>query len=666
MHHALQNLESHALKDAAAKHGGIADTDEKDLKKAVTEARKIASSWGWKIANKQNCPLLHKKPNKGWEVMDYWVPRQVALTMWRQSEACKMLVSAIESEYSDERYYENVLSSLQCVSKEYREMIRSLPGWEWHPPEVELSGDHPWHTVAATYCKLDTLRSVVLYRLFKAELLKANLWHQYLEFLISAEMTYRMEDNGLEYNSALGQKELHRYIHATEDAKTATGFALSKLYPFNPASPIQVRSILYGRDSGCFGLPVTRRTVNKKNPDAAGSPTIDKDFLSDVIGFSRPDNAKDLVPPIWHREAESFSTYRDRMDQWHDRLVAASYDDRAKINQLYAFCCSLMMYKKLGINVNQIKAFERRKTSLDSTTGFATLFHELNPWGTNTTRLSGSNPNGQNVSKGGKAKKSVTHLFDTKQTLRILFGPSPGREWWNCDYTQLQLVIFAFMAKDEGLISAVLRGQDFHDIMARTIFGLVVDPDAPGYAERPPTDDERGIAKNVVFGFLFGAQEAKINQTCGMPGLYDILCNKLPNVVAHLDRMEWQVRNKGYVYTMGGYRLYVSEDKPYAGNVYAVQGTEGEIGKRATYGCQDYLDRRVKNRRDLYITLPLHDELDFSATRGFGQYHISNLCQIMEDAAESYGVMAKVKPKLCLESWASGDECSFDEEVPTT
>ena len=646
MHHCLHNGESHALKDAAAKHGGIADSDEKDLKVATKAARKIAEGWGWKIASLKACPLLHRRPQKGFEVMDYWVPRQVAQEMWCSSAAGKQ--------------YLMVRSSGPGYAAQAVTEAKALEGWEWRPPSEDYSGHHPWYTVAGHYNRLDTLRSVHLFRIFKEQLIAENLWEIYQEFLISSYMTFIIEEPGLEFNYRLAKKALPRYVELAEDAKEAVSYSISPLYRINPDSPDQVRRQIYG-PSG-FGMPVTRRTVNKKNRDATGQPTIDKDFLSDIIGKCAPDDPALLAAPRWVRGVTSYDEYQEQLYKWHYDISAGSWTkNRGRVNQLYAFCASILMYKKSNINARQVRSFIKRARYLDEATGFATLFHNLNPWGTGTTRLSGSDPNPQNISKGGKSKKSVAQLFKDKQTLRVLFGPPPGREWWNCDYTQLQLVIFAFMCKSARLIELVLSGQDFHDAMARIIFDLPTDPAHPDFIRLAPTDDQRGIAKNVNFGFLFGAQAAKIEQTAGMPGLYAILENRLPEAIDFLEKMEWEVRHRGYVRTMGGYKLYVPEETPYAGSVYAIQGTEGEISKRATYGCQDYLDRRVPNRRDMYITLPLHDELDFSSNRGFGERHIGSLCTIMEDAAESYGVQVKVSPKYCAESWASGVVWEFDD-----
>lgn len=669
MHHALNNRESHTLKDAAAKHGGIPDTDESDLVTAVKQARHEASLLGWAVASKVTCPQVKKAPKKGWGVMDYWVPRQLALHYWRTSEAYEY-ISAIKPRPLGG----DGGPTLIFFNKQDRLKVTRMQGWEWRPPELEIDvvTCHPWHTLCATYCKLDTLRSVTLYQVFRDELFKRNLWDQYMEHRLNTVMSYRIEDHGVDFNADKAKKVKAAFEADASYTKQCAGYTLSPIFPFNPNAHDRIRSVLYDPEPKGFHLPVSRLTKSKPKPGRTatpGRPTTDKDFLAHVIGSIAksipcltPERSADLAPPTYIKEDSML--WRRNMKDWHKSMAQDEEFGRAK--QLYMFCASLLQFSKSNKAISQIDSFLLAALNYDESTGFATLFPSINPYGTKTTRQSSSNPNGTNISKGGKSKESVAHLFKIKRTLRMLFGPRPGYEWWSVDYTQIQLVIFAFLCKDDRLIAAVLRGDDFHATMARIIFGHSTDPSDPRYDDFDPKHnsahaEQRDLAKNVNFAFLFGAQETKIELTAGMPGLYDILCNRLPAVIGFLDRMEWEVIRNGYVFTAGGYRLYVDKDKAYSGSVYAIQGTEGEIVKRATYGVQHYFDRRDVSSQ-IHVSLPVHDELNFNTRLGYGQRHISPICSIMEDAAQSFGFPCKVTPKLCVDSWAKGEEWKFEEE----
>lgn len=690
MHFTLANQESHALKDAGAKHGGITNTDETDLKADVDVARKEAASLGWKIASKATCPQVTKAPDKGWGVMDYGLPRQLALYYWRTSEAGLYLenlpkkprylpglsedekVSALFSPPSPSTciYVTPTWSELSATHK--REIV-SLPGWKWHPPSLEHPEGivlgrgpvHPWYTRCAHYCKLDTLRSVTLYEVFRKQLLKEGLWEVYMEGRLNSVMSFIIEEAGVPFKVTEAKQLREKFAEDAIYTKACAGYALSPTMPINPNSSQQIAATLYGERG--FNLPITRLSKGKNG--VPGGPTTDQDYLSSLIGqlshcsetFS-PQKISAIYPPTY---LPGDPTFRRRMQAWHKELVSDKDEGRAK--QLYMFCASLLQYNKNIKGMEQIDNFLLRKLHEDPETGFATLFSSINPYGTHTGRQSHSNPNGGNISKGGKSKDSVAHLFKDKKTLRCLFGPPAGYDWWSCDYVQFQLIIFAIMSKTDGLISAYLRGDDLHAYTARAMYGHCMDPSSPDWHLFDPVNNpihkmQRDIAKAVNFAFLFGAGAAKINLTAGVDGMYDVLADRLPTAVGFLEQQAWEARNSGFVRTLGGLKLALPNEKEYSGSVYAIQGTEAEIVKRATYGVQDYLDRRsLRRRRDFFTVLPVHDELDYLSRSGVGQRHIGSVCTIMADAAASLGVPARVDVKLCRNSWAEGEV--WEEEL---
>ena len=91
-----------------------------------------------------------------------------------------------------------------------------------------------------------------------------------------------------------------------------------------------------------------------------------------------------------------------------------------------------------------------------------------------------------------------------------MYGPHQGRVWFCIDYSQLQLRIFAYLTEEQSMIDAFAAGYDFHGFMASRIFNKDIDK---------ITKSERRIAKNVNFGFVFGASPKKIEATSGMTGL---------------------------------------------------------------------------------------------------------------------------------------------------
>lgn len=269
------------------------------------------------------------------------------------------------------------------------------------------------------------------------------------------------------------------------------------------------------------------------------------------------------------------------------------------------------------------------------------LYPSINVCGTRTTRVSSSDPNGQNV---GKGKEDAEHYDEhgnklVQYSLRSVFGPPTGKRWCAIDYDQLQVRIFAYWSKEPALIHAIENGFDFHDYVARFLFN---------------TDTisklQRRVAKNTVFGILFGAGENKINRTCGVDGIYGRMLSLFPNVKDTLSRTISQVKQYGYVTTASGYRLYVNKQKAYAGVCYYVQGTEGDIVKSAVAAAYNL----VKDT-STQLMFQIHDELLF-------QYPVkqpppvNRIAKAMEQCGYDFGVPCKCKPELIIKSWDKPSE----------
>ena len=265
--------------------------------------------------------------------------------------------------------------------------------------------------------------------------------------------------------------------------------------------------------------------------------------------------------------------------------------------------------------------------------------------------FSSSNPNGQNISKGKNPFKRID-LSGIDLSIRSVFGPAAGREWWAIDYGQIQLVTLAYASGDPKMIAAVEAGMDFHDFMAREIFGI---PDG-----EEVDDGERRIGKNVNFGFVFGAQPKKIEETARKPGLWDILCDLFPAAIEFLAANQKSARTNGYIDCVGGYRLEVPHDRPYAATNYLVQGTEGEIVKMAYRMCWERLQELPF---DAWIALQVHDEFVFDFPAGEGEKYIGEMAWCMEEAARKIGVPCPVDGKFIDDNWAEGIGVDFYQQA---
>jgi len=225
--------------------------------------------------------------------------------------------------------------------------------------------------------------------------------------------------------------------------------------------------------------------------------------------------------------------------------------------------------------------------------------------------------------------------------LRNIFGPRPKESWTCVDYTQFQLLIFAVVSESKELVDAYLQGIDLHEATAMQIFGI----DDPSSV----TKEQRRAAKNVNFGILFGAGPAKIEQTAGIPGLYSTFLRRLPGAKRYLNKAEATARSKGYVHTLGGYRLYVPHDRPYAASCYIIQGTEAEIVRDAMVDVSDYT---YTNKSCPYrMIMMVHDEIVLRS-RKQSMSHLKKIMNLMTNAGLKVGVPAKVDADIAYHNWA--------------
>jgi DNA polymerase-1 len=325
------------------------------------------------------------------------------------------------------------------------------------------------------------------------------------------------------------------------------------------------------------------------------------------------------------------------------------------------FLINLMAFSKIEKKKQFLVSYNRTKISTSNIKrpvpeggAKVRLFPSLKRTGTGTTRFSSSDPNVQQWEKAGNTFEDkygpmfapVDKLLVDACKVRSLYGPGKDKWWFAADYSQLQLRIFAQATGEPEMIQSFLDGHDFHDFIARVIFEL---PDTVA-----PTSEQRRIGKNCNFGFIFGASEKKIDETCGRHGVYSFLMASFPHAHNFIKETKALIRDTGTVYTLGGYPLKIPMSlnewtgrmsyAAHAGVNYIIQGTEGEIAKRAMEYTDAYLENEMEDAR---LILPIHDELVFETKVEPDKEDIRNLKKLMENAGKDYGVHTPVDVELC-------------------
>jgi len=258
---------------------------------------------------------------------------------------------------------------------------------------------------------------------------------------------------------------------------------------------------------------------------------------------------------------------------------------------------------------------------INSATG--RIHPDLLPMGTDTGRFAARRPNLQNMPRKGGDPIGV----------RQFIVATPGSEFLDFDFSQIELRVGAFYCRDEKMMDTYRSGGDIHAQTTSVIFNIpireAVDKDNPDYKER------RTIAKNVNFGTFYGLFPRGLQQTLKFKAGLDKPVSDCEAIIENLKAgypalTEWQqatiraARLNGYSETSFGRRRYlpnINNRADWGKRSFAercsmntpIQGTAAEILKLA----MKKLIIELKNRPYIRPILQIHDELLFEVVEGY-------------------------------------------------
>jgi DNA polymerase-1 len=233
----------------------------------------------------------------------------------------------------------------------------------------------------------------------------------------------------------------------------------------------------------------------------------------------------------------------------------------------------------------------------------------FNQAGSETGRISSSNPNLQNI----PIRTEIGRL------VRRAFIAPPGWQLIAADYSQVELRIVAHASRDENLVGAFERGEDVHASTAAAVYGVPL-------AE--VTKDQRARAKTVNFGLVYGQGAFGLAQQTGMSQAEagEFISRYFaiyPQVKSYLDGLRRQAAEQGYVETLLGRRRYFPELAAGAQTPYNVrqaleraainapiQGSSADIIKIAMIRLAAQLHEQGLRAR---MIMQVHDELVLEA-----------------------------------------------------
>ena len=215
----------------------------------------------------------------------------------------------------------------------------------------------------------------------------------------------------------------------------------------------------------------------------------------------------------------------------------------------------------------------------------------FNLHGTETGRLSSSNPNMQNIPRDKKIKN--------------LLCATPGYKLVQLDYSQAELRVLAMLSEDPYLIGVYVDGKDLHDAVATEMFGPNFDK------------EQRVMAKTINFGIAYGRGPGSIAQTFKKSmsearAIIDKWYKPMPLVKAWIDnRRAMAKRGEPCVTLFGRERHFVitNEDLNHIQNEYIntpIQSVASDFTMFSLIEIDKFLR---ENKLDARIVTTVHDSI---------------------------------------------------------
>jgi DNA polymerase-1 len=219
-----------------------------------------------------------------------------------------------------------------------------------------------------------------------------------------------------------------------------------------------------------------------------------------------------------------------------------------------------------------------------------------------TGRLASSDPNLQNIPVRTPEGRRIREAF---------IAPT-GSHIVSADYSQIELRIMAHLSKDDGMLKAFANNEDIHRATAAEVFGVEKDK---------VESEQRRFAKVINFGLIYGmsafglAQNLNIERSAAQSYIERYFA-RYPGVRQYMDDTRELAKEKGYVETYFGRRLWVPEINSPNGTRRAgaeraainapMQGTAADLIKLAMIAVQNWL---VSEGLQTKLIMQVHDEL---------------------------------------------------------
>lgn len=496
----------------------------------------------------------------------------------------------------------------------------------------------PWDELVA-YNRSDITTGAELYEELRTLLQAGGLWQHFLEeeapfsrLLVDVEAAGLPVDREATAAKLVEVEAVHAHLRARLVAGTGHD-------DFNPGSGDQVANFLYSdlwTAEVKFAIPrLVKMTADEKRaiveelkPKGVELGRIGREYAYGVRSL----DGLGLAPPKVRRRKDEPAPKRPTTSTKPLRVMhggvpwVADFIDWKKADKLRGYLVSWLEKEHGG-----------------------RLHGRFDQSGTATGRLSGRDPNLQQVAKTG----DVRGLFRGE----LVVG----------DYAGLEVRLSAHFSGDEVMLDIFRNGRDLYGVLAARAWG------GPG----DKSNENRPLMKVVMLGSQYGAQGETLANTMAYAGMRGYTARKADALLGDLERtlprlFAWrqeviaEAKGRGYVTTLAGRRRYLANINSAEWKQMAsaerqavnsmVQGSAADVVRRAMLAC-----RAAVSPEEARIILQVHDEILWE--RG-PQWQPSTF-DVLKDICETgYGfdlnVPLEFDAKLA-NSWADKDGGSLVE-----
>ncbi|MFT5839976.1 MAG: DNA polymerase-1 [Flavobacteriales bacterium] len=247
---------------------------------------------------------------------------------------------------------------------------------------------------------------------------------------------------------------------------------------------------------------------------------------------------------------------------------------------------------------------------------------------TATGRLSSTDPNLQNIPIRTDEGRRVRQAFIARTGYKIVAA----------DYSQIELRIMAHLSGDKGLLKAFANGQDIHTATASEVFDTPVGE---------VSIEQRRNAKAINFGLIYGMSAFGLSKQLNISRhdaqkFMDLYFERYPSVLTYMENTRQIAKEKGYVSTVFGRRLYLPEINASNGlrrkgaeraAINApMQGTAADIIKKAMLAVDQWIETLPVD--DVRMIMQVHDELVFEIKQHKLSEYQNKIISLMEHAVQ--------------------------------